>query len=119
MWVDLGLMGASFALTIALGLSVCSLRKRAASGCYACPKPSLWVTAILWTVLGALLFLNRAVNGIPAIFVFIVYLIGGVGEVASVIVLRERKTDAIAAFGLRAGIIAIPLVLIIFVGFSI
>ena len=118
MWVDVGLAGAAVLLTLALGFSVCSLRKRVTSGCPSYASCPLVVTAALWTVLGVLLFLNRSAVGVPAAFVFLVYFVGGVGEVASVMVLRERSTDAIVAFGLRAGIVAIPLVLVLFAGFN-
>lgn len=119
MWVDVGLVGVAILLTLALGFSACSLRKRAASGCKLRATCPLWVTAALWAVLGTLLFAHRGATGVPLFFVFTVYLVGGVGEVASVLVLRDRSTDAIAALGLRAGIIAIPLMLLLFAGFNI
>ena len=119
MWVDAGLIGAAFVLTIALGVSVCTLRRRVTSGCYACPKIALIVTALLWGVLGVLLCLHRGAASIPAVFVAVVYLMGAVGEVASVIALRQHSTDTLAALGLRAGILAIPLVLMLFAAASI
>jgi len=119
MWFDVGLVGVAVFLTFALGFSACSLRKRAALGCKQRETCPLWVTAAMWAVLCALLFAHRGATEVPVFFVFVVYLMGGVGEVASLMVLRDRSTDAIAALGLRAGIIAIPLVLLLFAGFNI
>lgn len=117
MWVELGLLGAAVFLTLSLGMSVCILRKRAAGGCAAQTSWSLLLTGALWAVLGVLLFPVRGAGAVPGAFVFAVYLVGGVGEVASLMVLRDGSTDSIAALGLRAGIVAIPLVLVLFAGF--
>ena len=119
MWVDAGLLGAAVVLTTVLWFSAGSLRKRATTGCSRRGLCPLVVAGALWAVLGALLFLARGAGAVPAMFVFLVYLVGGIGVIASLFVLRQRSTDPIAAFGLRAGILAIPLVLILFAGFNI
>jgi len=118
MLVDACLVGAAIFLTLLLGFSAGSLRKRATTGCALRGPCPLVVTGALWMVLGVLLFLAPGTGAVPAAFVFIVYVIGGIGEVASLMALRERSTDMIAAFGLHAGIVAIPLVLVLYAGFN-
>jgi hypothetical protein len=79
---------------------------------------TLGITLGLWSILGQLLYFHRGVTSIPAGFVFLVYFVGGAGVILSVMALRDRTTDTIVALGLRAGIIAIPLMLVLFAGFN-
>jgi len=120
MWVGLVLIGVALLCTLLVGLSVANLHTSAPVGGPLAVMYTLALMAVLWIVLGFMLITCHAgQSGVPGGFVVVVYVMGGVAEVASLTALTDRSTDPVAALGLRAGIVAIPLVLVLFAGFTI
>jgi len=119
MWVGAVLIGVALLGTLLVALSVVNLHSERPAGGRLAVIYTLALLAVLWVVLGAmLLFCHGGRQGVPPGFVLMVYVMGAVAEVASLVVLADRNADRIAVIGLRTGIVAIPLMLVFFAGLS-
>ncbi len=119
MWAGEVLMGVALLCTLLVGVSVGGMQPERTAGGGLAMVYLLSLMAVLWVVLGAVLLVYHGGRaGVPAGFVLAVYVLGFVAEVASLLALAERTTDRAAALGLRAGMILIPLVLVLFAGSS-
>jgi hypothetical protein len=119
MWVGAVLIGVALLCTLLVALSVVNLHSHQPVGGRLAVIHTLALMAVLWVVLGAMLiFCHGGRGGVPPGFILMVYVMGAVAEVASLVVLADREADRIAVVGLRTGIVAIPLVLVFFAGLS-
>ena len=119
MWVGAVLIGVALLCTLLVASSVANLHSERPVGGRLAVIYTLALMAMLWVVLGAaLVFCHGGRQGVPPAFVLMVYVMGAVAEVASLVVLADRNADRIAVIGLRTGIVAIPLMLVFFAGLS-